>query len=497
MRRDTLELADGSLFFERVRRTFTAADAGFIIRADAFLLEQACADVTTAHQAATLLIEQDADPITVAAALLTPLLWQECIDPSEIRKRFGPTVAACIEDLGSPFIPITDDRQLRQRDIHVILSSIGSVPRKALLFITYRLLALQKAIGTTSSRSRKMAQDTLDLLVPIADRLGLGDLRRRLEDTCFRLLDPAGYERLKENVAPIQAEDDRCLGILLAGVRRLLDNNGIQGRVQGRTKSLHGIRRKMARTGNPLQAIMDRIGLRVIVASVPECYTILGLLHAHFKPIPGTFDDYIGLPKDNGYQSLHTCVYPVREVSHKPIEFQVRTELMHMEAEHGTAAHWRYKNGTAAEACDHYKARWMQGLVRQHATADSPDTFIRLLHQQVFHGHVVVFGSGGRIVRLDENATVRDYLNIVNVRISEDALVKVNGRTAALNLTLRDGDSIEVLAHSDSPTSGIEACTNRVDDFNATGTQQLFNKEASNGKKLLRYSRGDIGGNTR
>jgi GTP pyrophosphokinase len=455
MRRDTLELADGSLFFERVRRTFTAADAGFIIRADAFLLEQACADVTTAHQAATLLIEQDADPITVAAALLTPLLWQECIDPSEIRKRFGPTVAACIEDLGSPFIPITDDRQLRQRDIHVILSSIGSVPRKALLFITYRLLALQKAIGTTSSRSRKMAQDTLDLLVPIADRLGLGNLRRRLEDTCFRLLDPAGHERLKENVAPIQAEDDKCLRILLAGVRRLLDNNGI--------------RRKMARTGNPLPAIMDRIGLRVIVASVPECYTVLGLLHAHFKPIPGTFDDYIGLPKDNGYQSLHTCVYPVREVSHKPIEFQVCTELMHMEAEHGAAAHWRYKSRTAAEACDHYKTWWMQELVRQHATADSPDAFIRLLHQQVFHGLVVVFGSGGRIVRLNQKATVGDYLKIANMQVPGDAWVKVNGKTAALDLLLKDGDSIEVLAHGDPPSGSNETCTNRIDGFETAG----------------------------
>ena len=477
MRRDTLELADDSLFIERIKRTFTAADAELVIRAHAFLSEKACAENSTAYKAALLLIEQEADAVTVAAALLTPLLWQDCVDPSEIRERFGSTVAASIEDLCSPFIPTTDDRRLRRRDIHVILSSIGSVPRKALLFITFRLLVLQKAIGATGSRSRKMAQDTLDLLVPIADRLQLGDLRRRLEDTCFRLLDPAGYERLKENVAPIQAEDDKCLRILLAGVRRLLDNNGIEGRVQGRTKSLHGIRRKMARTGNPLPAIMDRIGLRVIVASVPECYTVLGLLHAHFKPIPGTFDDYIGLPKDNGYQSLHTCVYPVREVSHKPIEFQVRTELMHMEAEHGTAAHWRYKSRPAAEACDQYKTRWMQGLVRQHATADSPDMFIRLLHRQVFQGHVVVFGSGGRIVRLDENATVRDYLNIANARISEDALVKVNGRTVALDLTLKDGDSIEVLADGDQPIGGIDTCTNRGNGFDAAASMHLLKED--------------------
>ena len=494
MRRGTLEFTAGSLFIERIKHLFSAADADLIIRAHAFLSEKARACDSTVHKAAALLIEQDADATTIAAALLAPLLWKECIDLSEIRERFGSTVAAALEGSSSSYIPATDDRQMRRRDIHAILSSIGGVPRKALLFITFRLLALEKAIGSSGMLARNMAQDTLDLLVPIADRLGLGDLRRRLEDTCFRLLDPSGYDRLKENVAPIQAEDDKCLRILMAGVRHLLENNGIQGRVQGRTKSLHGIRRKMARTGKPLQAIMDRIGLRVIVASVPECYTVLGLLHAHFKPIPGTFDDYIGLPKDNGYQSLHTCVYPVREVSHKPIEFQVRTELMHMEAEYGTAAHWRYKSGTLTETCDHYKTQWMQGLVRQHAAADSPDAFIRLLHRQVFHGHVVVFGSGGRIVRLDEKATVRDYLTIANVRIPGDALVKVNGKRAALDLTLKDGDSIEVLAGGVSPTGGIGTGAKMVNGFDAAGSRHLF-MEASNGKKLLRYSRGDIGGN--
>jgi GTP pyrophosphokinase len=186
MRRDTLELADDSLFIERTKRTFTAADAELVIRAHAFLSEKACADDSTAHKAAALLIGQNADAITVAAALLTSLLWQECIDQSEIREHFGSPVAASVEDLRSDFIPTTDDRQLRRRDIHVILSSIGGVPRKALLFITFRLLALQKAIGSSGMLARKMAQDTLDLLVPIADRLGLGDLGRRLEDTCLR-----------------------------------------------------------------------------------------------------------------------------------------------------------------------------------------------------------------------------------------------------------------------------------------------------------------------
>jgi len=207
---------------------------------------------------------------------------------------------------------------------------------------------------------------------------------------------------------------------------------------------------------------MDRVGLRVIVASVPECYTVLGLLHAHFKPIPGTFDDYIGLPKDNGYQSLHTRVYPVREISHKPIEFQVRTELMHMEAEHGTAAHWRYKGASEASDHDRRQVQWMRGLRHQHAEAPNSEAFVELLHRQVFQDHLVVFGNGGRIVRLAEKATVRDYLTIANIEAPQGAAVKVNGRTAALDHLLRDGDSIEVSA-GDAPNGPLEKEANTPD----------------------------------
>ncbi len=473
MGRDTPELAHDSLFIEKIRHAFTAADADLLSRAYAFLWERARGPVSEPFQAADLLLDQDADAITIAGALLAPLLWQGLADPGEIRKHFGRTVADTLEYLDSPFIVCTNTRQYRREDVHALLTAMGGVPRKAVLLITFRLLALEGATASHEASARAMAQETLDFYVPIANRLSLGELRRRLEDACFHILDPAGYERLKQKVAPIQAEDDKCLRILLTGVRHLLDKNGIQGRVQGRTKSLYGIHRKMGHTGKTLEEIMDRVGLRVIVTSVPECYAVLGLLHAHFKPIPGTFDDYIGLPKDNGYQSLHTCVYPVREISHKPIEFQVRTELMHMEAEHGTAAHWRYKGRTATAEQDRCRAQWMEGLVRQHEKADSTEAFIELLHRQVFLDHLVVFGNGGRIVRLGEKATVRDYLNIANIRVPEGASVKVNGKTVSMDRPLQDGDSIEIPAHSDLPGNPVTA-DGLAGALHETGVQHLF-----------------------
>ncbi len=456
MERDTLELAHDSLF-EKIKHTFKAADADLLNRVRAFLLEKVCEGDSTGYKAADLLLEQDADAIIIASALLAPLVWQNLVDPGDIREHFGPTVAATLENLGFPSIHCFDNRQYPQEVVQTLLSIFGGAPRRALLFITFRLLALENTTDSIGQAARKMARETLDLFVPIANRLSLGALRRRLEDACFHILDPTGYERLRQKVTPIQSENDKCMKILLAGVQRLLDNNCIQGRVQGRTKSLNGIHRKMKHTSKSLEDIMDRVGLRVIVTSVPDCYTVLGLLHAHFKPIPGTFDDYIGLPKDNGYQSLHTCVYPVREISHKPIEFQVRTELMHMEAEHGSAAHWRYKCETAITERDHQRTQWMEGLVRQHKEAVSNEAFVELLYRQVFRNYMVVFGNGGSIVRLADKATVHDYLNITNVKVPKNAIVKVNGKTANMDCLLRDGDSIEVLAIGELPSSMADA----------------------------------------
>jgi (p)ppGpp synthase/HD superfamily hydrolase len=443
MERDTLGLADDSLFNVRVRNAFKAADADLLNQVNDFLAEKSCERNSIGYQAADLLCKQGADAVTIASALIAPLFWQNHAELNDIRKYFGAEVAATLINLRSPLHPFTGTGLRAKGDVHAILASIGGVPRRALLCIVFRLLALKAATEINRTSIRNMAQETLDLLVPIASRLSLGDMRRRLEDACFQVLDPQGYSSLMEKVSPIQAGDDKCLQILLAGVRRILSNNKIKGRVQGRTKSLHGIHRKMNRTGRSLKEIMDRVGIRVIVASVPECYTVLGLLHAHFKPIPGTFDDYIGLPKENGYQSLHTCVYPVREISDKPIEIQIRTELMHLEAEHGAAAHRRYKTDTKPSIRHQYQAIWIEGLARQHAELENGKAFVERLHRQVFSDHMVVFGNGGRIVRLSDKATVHDYLQATNLGNSKETVLKVNGKTVRMNHVLKDGDSIE------------------------------------------------------
>lgn len=462
MRRDALELAGDSLFIEKIRNTFRPQEAELFARVYAFSKKKGAGQNNIPFRAANIIIEHGSDASTVSAAMLAPVLLDARTTTNEIRKEFGSAVAAAVEAFTIPSVPPSDTESQRRRDIHSILVSFAKNPHKALIIIAVRLAELEDALENQRTNSRRLAHETLDLYVPIANQLGFGGLRRRLEDVCFHILESDEYDSLKNKVAPIQAEDDKCLQILTEGVKRLLDKNGSRAEIQGRTKSLHGIHRKMIRTGKSLDEIMDRIGMRIIVASVPECYTVLGLLHTHFKPIAGTFDDYIGLPKANGYQSLHTCVYPVREISHKPIEFQIRTKLMHSEAEHGAAAHWLYKSVAAGTAQDYGRAQWMEGLARQHAEAESDEAFIELLHRQVFRDHVVVFGNGGRIVRLAEKATVRDYLNITNIEAPQGAVVKVNGRTTVLDHFLRDGDSIEVLV-GDAPNGPLEKEANKSD----------------------------------
>jgi GTP pyrophosphokinase len=444
MRRWNKEPAHGSPLIKKAQAELEPPQVELLVKAYTLSKEKGIETNCLPYKAAALLLEHGADADTIAAALLAQDLWGGRASKVEIRKALGNTVVNVLDGIKPSCITGIESGLYSQERMHAFLESAAKTPRKALLLIAFRFIELDNALQTNSANSRPLAQETLDFYVPIANRLSLGGLRRRLEDLCLNILEPTEYESLKLRVAPMQAEDASCLRLLMKGVRRFLSKAGLQAELKARIKSLYGIRRKMIRTGKSLNEIIDRLGMRIIVASVPECYTVLGLLHTHFKPIHGTFDDYIGLPKENGYQSLHTCVYPVREISHKPIEFQVRTKLMHMEAEYGSAAHWMYKNESSPKKGFSGK-EWIKGLLHRHERADSLDAFLEMLHRQVYSDQLVVFGNGGRIIRLPENATVQDYLESSIIRFGQDTVVRVNGKAAGIDSRLQDGDSIEII----------------------------------------------------
>jgi (p)ppGpp synthase/HD superfamily hydrolase len=371
-------------FRERVRLSFDRATADLVLKAHDCAVERFGAEHAGHTLVADRLLRQHADPVVVTAALLAPLRRHGCMEASEVLSLFGQVPADLVEKVFLEHPLRTDTEAHREQDMQHFLKSISGDIRAVILRIGLRLAELERLAAQDSDKCQDIARETLELYVPLADRMGMGMLCTQLEDVCFRILRPAVCEELARNVEPIQAEDELCLELVKLAVERLLRQNGVNGTTHGRTKGLYSLYRKMYRLECPLEDIMDKIGLRIIVSSVEECYAVLGLLHTHFRPVPGTFDDYIGFPKENGYQSLHTCVYPATDVSHKPVEFQIRTEAMHRVAEYGIAAHWRYKSAEEAQASSDRQLQWLRGLMPQREKAASHAEFIEHLRRQVF-----------------------------------------------------------------------------------------------------------------
>lgn len=381
-------LADGDGFCELVRQTFAAGPARVVLRAYQFAVERAGPDLGGYGAVVDVLMHQHADHLVIAAALLAALRRWGLARSDELEPLFGSALAGLVERALATDALRADSEAHRKQDLQAWLGSIAGDARVVTLRAAFRLIELEDRAHVQpqppDTDSRLLAQETLDLYVPLANRLGMKNLCRQLEDVCFRLLEPTIYAEIARAVEPVQAEDEACLELLKKGVQRLLDQNGISATVHSRRKGLYSLYRKMRRRGLALHQVMDKLGLRIIVPSVEACYTTLDLLHRHFRPVPGTLDDYIACPKANGYQSLHTCIYPVPDVSLKPVEFQIRTLAMHREAEFGAAAHWLYKSESEALQASEQQAEWLRGLLAQREQATTHAEFIEQLCRQVF-----------------------------------------------------------------------------------------------------------------
>jgi GTP pyrophosphokinase len=426
-------------FISRIEGAFAGPQASIVLKALALGTKHGYAPTEENLQIFELVAAQNADHVVVASLLLAPLRRGGMLSYDTIRSQLGEEIADLVESVYAQELMRTDTEAHRREDLRDLLESFSHDLRSSVLQVATRFVQLEQA---PAEEIVPLAQETMDVYVPLAGRLGMGAMRARLEDVCFSVLEPEAYGALKKAVLSIRKEDDACLELLIDGTGKLLERNGIHANIHGRTKGLYSLARKMKQWGLTLEAITDKIGLRIIVSSVPECYAVLGLLHTHYRPIPNRFKDYIGLPKDNGYQSLHTCVYPVREISHKQVEFQIRTEAMHMEAEFGVAAHWLYKNRGDAADENQRQLTWVRGLTREHEGSIDHGAFLERLEEMVYRNEIVVFGDKGERVRLPVGATVSDFLRGLGLSVDRDAIVKVNGAPASLITPLKDGDTV-------------------------------------------------------
>jgi (p)ppGpp synthase/HD superfamily hydrolase len=440
---DDAESDSRASFQLRLRRVFTDEAIHMVLKARDCVAERlSTQELSNQIRAVDILLGQSVDAMVVTCALLLPLRRQGRISTDDIQHLFGGEVASLVERVLSHGILRTDTEEHRREDLQRFLESVSTDIRVIILRLTLRLAELEGIATGNGHEHQPIAQETLDLYVPLAGRMGMGALRTQLEDVCFRRLKPLVYGELERNLAPVRAEDEVCLELLKAGVRDLLKEEGVEAQIYGRRKGLYSIYRKMQRLQRPLEEVMDRIGLRIIVSSVKECYAVLGLLHNRFRPVAGTFDDYIALPKENGYQSLHTCVYPVPDISLKPVEFQIRTETMNRQAEFGIAAHWLYKSQDEAALDSERQLQWLRSLLPQRTRASSHAEFIEGLHRQVFDDRLVVFDEAGRPVRLPADATVTDFIERHGEPRRAISTTQVNQVPRPMDYPLRDGDTV-------------------------------------------------------
>lgn len=321
--------------------------------------------------------------------------------------------------------------------------AMGDDVRVILIKLADRLHNMRTLGYMPDHKRRRIAQETLDIFAPLANRLGIWQIKWELEDLGFRHVNPEKYREIAENLTERRISREREMEAIKVRLQANLSQAGIQADITARPKHIYSIYRKMARKGVQFDQVHDVRGVRIIVPDTPSCYTALGIIHSQWRPIPGEFDDYIAAPKDNFYRSLHTAVI---YQDGKTLEIQIRTPEMHQNAEYGIAAHWRYKEGKPRD--DDYERRilWLRSLMDWRQDVEDAREFVDSMKSDVFMERVYVFTPRGDIIDLPSGATPIDFAYHVHTDVGNRCRgAKINGKLVALDYVLKTGDKVEIL----------------------------------------------------
>jgi GTP pyrophosphokinase len=291
---------------------------------------------------------------------------------------------------------------------------------------------------------KRIAQETLDIFAPLANRLGIWQIKWELQDLAFRVVDPDKYKEIAEKLANRRADREEQIQEIINRLHQELEAEGVRAKISGRPKHIYSIFQKMKRKDKPFEMLMDLRGVRLIVEDVSACYKALGVVHMKWRPIPGEFDDYIAARKDNNYQSLHTAVI---FDDGKPLEVQIRTQEMHESAEYGIAAHWRYKeNATQIKESYQQKISWLRSLFSWRQDEEDADDLVESWKSDVFKDRVYVLTPQGDIIDLPAGSTPIDFAYHVHTEIGHRCRgAKINGKLVSLDHVLETGNQVEIL----------------------------------------------------
>jgi len=390
------------------------------------------------------------DAQAIMAALLHDVMEDQDVKKEELLERFGAPVASLVDGLSKlEKIEFQSQIEAQAENFRKMLLAMARDVRVILVKLADRLHNMRTLSVMTPEKQQRIARETMEVYVPIANRLGLNNIFRELQDLSFSHLYPLRYRTLSKAVKSARGNRREVVGKILEAVNVTLANANISADVYGREKTLYGIYRKMQDKNLSFSQVLDVYGFRVVVNNFTECYHALGVLHGLYKPMPGKFKDYIAMPKLNGYQSLHTTLIGPYGT---PVEFQIRTSDMHHIAESGVAAHWLYKDDHVTLSDLQVRTHaWLQSLLDiQKQTGDSAE-FLEHVKVDLFPDSVYVFTPKSKIIALSRGATALDFAYTIHTDIGDQTIAaKINHEPAPLRTELRSGDIVEIIT---SPTS--------------------------------------------
>jgi guanosine-3',5'-bis(diphosphate) 3'-pyrophosphohydrolase len=408
---------------------------------------------------AHILAELQMPGAAIAAGLLHDTVEDTPVTLEMIRKEFGDEVAALVDGVTKltqlprvsrderKLSPQEEDDRRKALDVETlrkIFFSMGDDVRVVVIKLADRLHNMRTLDHLPAERRKAIAQETLELFAPLANRLGIWQMKWELEDLSFRYVNPSKYKEIAAKLEERRSDREAMMQSIVEHLRREFASAGLKVEVTGRPKHIYSIYRKMQRKGVPFESVHDVRAVRVVVPDIPSCYVALGIIHNHWVPLPGEFDDYIASPKDNFYQSLHTAV--VYEDG-KTLEFQIRTPEMHRSAELGIAAHWRYKEeGTKRDESFERRVLWLRSLMDWRQDVDDAGEFIDGLKSDVLQERVYAFTPKGDVVDLPAGSTPIDFAYHVHTEIGHRCRgARVNGKMVSLDYSLQTGDQVEVI----------------------------------------------------
>ena len=387
------------------------------------------------------------DVTAVAAGLLHDTLEDTLATPDELEKEFGKDVMHLVDGVTKiGKIPFRNYEEKQAENFRKMVLSMADDIRVVLIKLADRLHNMRTLEHLQEARRRQIAQETLEIYAPLANRLGIGWMKNELEDLCLKALKPDAFAELKMRVAKRDEDRQQYVQDVIQLVKQALAEAGLKGEVQGRPKHLYGISQKMERQAVSFDEVYDLAAVRIVTDTKMNCYAALGLIHSLWRPVPGRFKDYIAIPKSNLYQSLHTTVIGPKG---ERVEFQIRTEEMHRIAEYGIAAHWKYKEHGTIDDQEGKAFSWLRQFVEWHQDLADNRQFMDSVKLDLFHDVVYVFTPKGLVKEMPLGSTPVDFAYAIHTEIGDRCVgAKANGKIVPLKHQLKSGDTVEILTSS-------------------------------------------------